>query len=73
MLKNTMDKSGNVREDSSVTDRNDFKSLQYALFSTCFIEILGAVCFLVTSFYIVDDKAKAEAEMHCNDNQLTET
>lgn len=38
-----------------------FKSLQYALFSTSFVEVLGGVFFLLTSAYILRDKAKVEA------------
>ena len=37
-----------------------FRSLQYALFITCFVEILGGFFFLLTSFYIVRDKTKVE-------------
>lgn len=37
-----------------------FKSLQYALFITCFVEIIGGVFFLITSLYILDDKKKVE-------------
>lgn len=43
---------------------NEFKSLQYALFSTCFVEILGGFFFLVTAFYIVEDKRKVEKAIH---------
>ncbi|CAB0019254.1 unnamed protein product [Nesidiocoris tenuis] len=52
--------------DDAVVDLTEFKSLQYALFSTCFVEILGAVCFLITSFYIVEDRMKVEAELQSN-------
>lgn len=38
-----------------------FKSLQYALFSTSFVELLGGVFFLMTSAYILRDKSKVEA------------
>lgn len=38
-----------------------FRALQYALFSTCFVEILGGVFFLVTAFYIDRDRARVEA------------
>uniref|UniRef100_A0A182P875 Major facilitator superfamily (MFS) profile domain-containing protein n=1 Tax=Anopheles epiroticus TaxID=199890 RepID=A0A182P875_9DIPT len=37
-----------------------FRALQYALFSTCFVEILGGVFFLVTAFYIHRDRAHVE-------------
>lgn len=37
-----------------------FKGLQYALFTTCFVEILGGIFFLCTAIYILRDKQKAE-------------
>lgn len=37
-----------------------FKSMQYALFVTCFVEILGGVFFLLASMYILGDKKKVE-------------
>lgn len=45
-------------QDADVTQ---FKSLQYALFSTSFVEVLGGVFFLLTSAYIIRDKSKVEA------------
>lgn len=42
-------------------DEVQFKSLQYALFSTSFVEVLGGVFFLLTSAYILRDKSKVEA------------
>ncbi|XP_031641186.1 protein spinster isoform X1 [Contarinia nasturtii] len=41
-------------------DLVQFQSLQYALFITCFIEVLGGVFFLLTSIYILGDKKKVE-------------
>ncbi|XP_055310032.1 protein spinster isoform X1 [Sitodiplosis mosellana] len=41
-------------------DLVEFRSLQYALFVTCFIEILGGVFFLISSMYILGDKKKVE-------------
>ncbi|XP_052895842.1 protein spinster-like [Anopheles moucheti] len=38
-----------------------FRALQYALFSTCFVEILGGVFFLITAIYIDRDRARVEA------------
>ncbi|XP_050074167.1 protein spinster isoform X2 [Anopheles maculipalpis] len=38
-----------------------FRALQYALFSTCFVEILGGVFFLITSIYIDRDRARVQA------------
>nr|CAI5861189.1 unnamed protein product [Callosobruchus analis] len=45
-------------------DLQDFKSLQYALFSTCFVEVIGGLFFLITAFYIVQDKKKVEEAVH---------
>lgn len=39
-------------------DEVEFTSLQYALFSTCFVEVLGGLFFIITAFYIVSDKRK---------------
>ncbi|XP_026761624.1 protein spinster isoform X2 [Galleria mellonella] len=33
-----------------------FRALQYALFVTCFVEVLGGIFFLLTAIYIVKDK-----------------
>lgn len=38
----------------------EFHSLQYALFITCFVEIIGAIFFLATAVYIVRDKSKVD-------------
>lgn len=37
-----------------------FTALQYALFSMCFIEVIGAAFFFITSFYVVSDKKKVD-------------
>uniref|UniRef100_A0A182QTS6 Major facilitator superfamily (MFS) profile domain-containing protein n=1 Tax=Anopheles farauti TaxID=69004 RepID=A0A182QTS6_9DIPT len=37
-----------------------FRALQYALFSTCFVEILGGVFFMVTAFFIERDRNRVE-------------
>ncbi|CAB3221895.1 unnamed protein product [Arctia plantaginis] len=42
------------------TPQIDFSSLQYALFVTCFIEVIGGVFFLIAAFYIVKDKLQAD-------------
>lgn len=41
---------------------NNFHSLQYALFITSFVEVLGAMFFFFTASYIVKDKELAETE-----------
>ncbi|XP_047532991.1 protein spinster isoform X3 [Vanessa atalanta] len=37
-----------------------FKALQYALFVTCFVEVIGGIFFLITAIYIVRDKQKVD-------------
>nr|XP_034831761.1 protein spinster isoform X1 [Maniola hyperantus] len=37
-----------------------FRSLQRALFITCFVEVLGGIFFLLTAIYIVRDKQKVD-------------
>uniref|UniRef100_A0A2M4CLP9 Putative sugar transporter/spinster transmembrane protein n=1 Tax=Anopheles darlingi TaxID=43151 RepID=A0A2M4CLP9_ANODA len=37
-----------------------FRALQYALFTTCFIEVLGSAFFMLTAIYIVRDKQRVE-------------
>ncbi|XP_025194819.1 protein spinster isoform X1 [Melanaphis sacchari] len=41
---------------------SNFHSLQYALFITSFVEVLGAMFFFFTASYIVKDKELAETE-----------
>ncbi|XP_075977531.1 lysolipid transporter protein spinster isoform X3 [Anticarsia gemmatalis] len=38
----------------------EFSSLQYALFVTCFVEVIGGIFFLLTAIYIVRDKLKVD-------------
>ncbi|XP_077295827.1 lysolipid transporter protein spinster isoform X2 [Arctopsyche grandis] len=45
---------------SGESDLIQFKSLQYALFTTSFIEVLGGIFFLLTAIYVVNDKMKVE-------------
>jgi len=45
-----------------------FHSLQYALFTTNFVEVLGGLFFLFTALYIVQDKENAERELAGQDN-----
>lgn len=46
-------------------DLAEFHSMQYALFITCFIEVLGGLFFLLTALYIRRDKEDAEREAAC--------
>lgn len=55
--------SSNLQPDTSKDNQKiNFLSLQHALFITCIVEVLGAVFFFFTAFYVVEDKEKAETE-----------
>lgn len=43
-----------------------FRALQYALFSTCFVEILGGVFFMMTAIYIVRDRQRVDQAISAN-------
>ncbi|XP_076269936.1 lysolipid transporter protein spinster isoform X2 [Rhynchophorus ferrugineus] len=51
-------------------DYVQFISLQYALFTTCFVEVLGGVFFLLNAFYLVEDRETAERAIHGNSEAL---
>jgi glycerol uptake facilitator-like aquaporin len=38
----------------------EFHSLQYSLFITCFVEVIGGFFFLFTALYITWDRRQAE-------------
>lgn len=50
----------------------EFRALQYALFITCFVEVLGGIFFLITSAYIVRDKLKVDRAIAEAEAQHTE-
>jgi len=50
----------------------EFRSLEYALFSCCFFQALGAFFFFVVSFYVISDKVKAERQIACNADIIAE-
>ncbi|XP_017049497.1 protein spinster isoform X2 [Drosophila ficusphila] len=49
--------SGPISE--KYTDVELFEGLQYALFSTSFVEVLGGIFFIFTAFFIIKDKISA--------------
>ncbi|XP_063225002.1 protein spinster isoform X1 [Bacillus rossius redtenbacheri] len=57
---------GNGTDVVGVRDPQDaahsFHSLQYALYITCFVEVLGGLFFLLSSSYVVADKTRVEKE-----------
>jgi hypothetical protein len=38
----------------------EFRCLQYALFTCCFFQVMGSFSFLVMSWYVIEDKNKAD-------------
>ncbi|KAL7735945.1 hypothetical protein ACLKA6_002383 [Drosophila palustris] len=44
---------------SSSEDVISFEALQYSLFSTTFVEVLGGIFFLCTACYVISDRRKA--------------
>jgi len=44
----------------------EFRALEYALFTCCFFQGLGAFFFFVMSWYVISDKSKAERQIACN-------
>lgn len=55
-----MKKSLSPLPSEAPSDYVQFKALQYALFVTCFVEVIGGIFFLVTAIYIVRDKQKVD-------------
>uniref|UniRef100_A0A336KI24 CSON008585 protein n=1 Tax=Culicoides sonorensis TaxID=179676 RepID=A0A336KI24_CULSO len=53
------------------SEKIKFQSLQYALFSTCFVEILGGIFFFLTAAYIIRDKTRAEQVV--KESQISES
>ncbi|CAG4982933.1 unnamed protein product [Parnassius apollo] len=49
-----------------------FRALQYALFVTCFVEVIGGALFLMTSKYIVRDKQKVDRAIADSEAQSSE-
>lgn len=45
----------------------EFRSLQYALFTTSFVEVLGGLFFLLTALHVVKDREAAERQLQGKD------
>jgi len=52
--------SSNVSSQMTVDPAVEFHSLQYSLFMTCFVEVIGGFFFLFTALYISWDRRQAE-------------
>lgn len=57
------DNSSHPSSSSSLDPVVRFRSLQYALFTTCFVEVLGGLFFLLTALHVVEDRAAAERHL----------
>lgn len=66
VLKRKLSPATTVEEPSSLVQ---FQSLQYALFVTCFVEVIGGIFFLATAIYIVRDKMKVDRAIAGNFNR----
>ncbi|XP_055532142.1 protein spinster isoform X2 [Wyeomyia smithii] len=55
------------------TPANEFRALQYALFSTSFVEIIGGVFFLLTAMYILRDRRNVERAVAGCELELSES
>ncbi|XP_026327124.1 protein spinster isoform X2 [Hyposmocoma kahamanoa] len=67
-LKKALSTNHNEQPTASV----QFRSLQYALFVTCFVEIIGAVFFFLSAVYIVRDKLKVDRAIAEAEAQVAE-
>ena len=53
----------------------EFRCLQYALFGCCFFQLAGSFCFLVMSWYVLEDKNEADriiSEANAINNETNE-
>ncbi|KAG1714264.1 Protein spinster 1 [Nymphon striatum] len=48
-----------IKSGDTATHTVKFKSLQYAMFLTTFVSVIGGLCFLFSALYIVRDKNRA--------------
>ena len=51
----------NFQEETPEDYDKDFRCLQYALFACCFFQLAGSFAFLAMSWYVLEDKSKADA------------
>ncbi|KAJ9598500.1 hypothetical protein L9F63_010820, partial [Diploptera punctata] len=56
----SLNSSYNISSEPVIDPAVEFYSLQYSLFMTCFVEVLGGFFFLFTALYIIGDKKDAE-------------
>lgn len=62
LMASVMLTSNSLQINDGKDDLINFHSLQYALFITSFVEVLGAIFFFFAAYHIVKDKELAETE-----------
>ncbi|XP_030040828.1 protein spinster isoform X3 [Manduca sexta] len=60
VISESLKRSLNPSPDEKPSSIVQFEALQYALFVTCFVEVIGGIFFLMTAMYIVRDKSKVD-------------
>ena len=51
----------------------EFRCLQYALFTCCFFQLAGAFAFLIMSWYVLEDKEKADRVIAGTEEENSDT
>ena len=59
-ISEVLKKSLNPNPMEAPTKAIEFRALQYSLFMTCFVEVIGGIFFFITAIYIVRDKLKVD-------------
>lgn len=72
VISETLKKSLSPLPSEAPSNYVQFKALQYALFVTCFVEVIGGIFFLVTAIYIVRDKQKVDNAIAAAEAQSAE-
>ncbi|XP_026480596.1 protein spinster-like isoform X2 [Ctenocephalides felis] len=68
-----VEKYSNYNSSDYSLDGPNFRSMQYALFTTSFVEVLGGLFFLLTAVYITRDRSKAEMAVEDGRMELSES
>ncbi|XP_030040825.1 protein spinster isoform X1 [Manduca sexta] len=72
VISESLKRSLNPSPDEKPSSIVQFEALQYALFVTCFVEVIGGIFFLMTAMYIVRDKSKVDRAIAEAEAQHTE-
>lgn len=54
---------------SRVSDADRARSMEYSLLMTTFISVLGGLCFIICSWYLVKDREAAEECTRANEDE----